>query len=51
MATIASVTHTSAAYTLPTIPVVVYVPDINDRPAELVIDPGLCIPTPEHGNE
>ena len=25
---------------LPTIPVVVYVPDINDSSAELVIDPG-----------
>ena len=30
--------HTSAAYTLPTIPVVVYAPDIDDSSTELVID-------------
>ena len=43
--------HTSAAYTLPTIPVVIYVPDIDDSSAELVIDPDLCVPRQEHGNE
>ena len=51
VATIDAAVHTSAAYTLPTLPVVIYAPDVNDNSAELVIDPDLCIPTQEHGNE
>ncbi len=41
VATIDAAVHTSAAYTLPTIPVVVYVPDVNDSSDELVINNGF----------